>query len=147
MICVETANAADDAVTLPAGGRHLMSATLRAGSAGVKRPARDRRVRARRLTLAGAAPARRPPAPTELEAARAAQAEAARRYRESLEALLPLQEARWSAPRPTWPPGTRLVAQGLVAAAGPRRGRARGAASPPRRPRARGLAWPRRRRW
>lgn len=28
MLCVETANAADDAVTLPAGGRHLMSATL-----------------------------------------------------------------------------------------------------------------------
>jgi glucose-6-phosphate 1-epimerase len=29
MICVETANAADDAVTLAAGGRHVMSATLR----------------------------------------------------------------------------------------------------------------------
>jgi D-hexose-6-phosphate mutarotase len=28
MLCVETANAADDAVTLPAGGHHLMSATL-----------------------------------------------------------------------------------------------------------------------
>lgn len=28
MLCVETANAADDAVTLPAGGRHLMSATI-----------------------------------------------------------------------------------------------------------------------
>ena len=30
MICVETANAADDAIALPAGGRHLMSATIRA---------------------------------------------------------------------------------------------------------------------
>jgi glucose-6-phosphate 1-epimerase len=29
MLCVETANAADDAVTLPAGGRHVMTATLR----------------------------------------------------------------------------------------------------------------------
>jgi D-hexose-6-phosphate mutarotase len=29
MVCVETANAADDAVTLPAGARHLMTATLR----------------------------------------------------------------------------------------------------------------------
>ena len=29
MVCVETANAADDAVTLPAGGRHVMTATLR----------------------------------------------------------------------------------------------------------------------
>ena len=29
MLCVETANAADDAVTLPAGGHHLMTATLR----------------------------------------------------------------------------------------------------------------------
>jgi hypothetical protein len=29
MVCVETANAADDAVTLPAGGHHLMTATLR----------------------------------------------------------------------------------------------------------------------
>ena len=29
MICVETANAADDAVTLPAGERHTMSATIR----------------------------------------------------------------------------------------------------------------------
>ena len=28
MLCVETANAADDAVTLPVGGRHLISATL-----------------------------------------------------------------------------------------------------------------------
>jgi glucose-6-phosphate 1-epimerase len=28
MLCVETANAADDAVTLPAGGRHVMSATI-----------------------------------------------------------------------------------------------------------------------
>jgi glucose-6-phosphate 1-epimerase len=29
MVCVETANAADDAVTLSAGGRHVMSATIR----------------------------------------------------------------------------------------------------------------------
>jgi glucose-6-phosphate 1-epimerase len=29
MLCVETANAADDAVTLSAGGRHVMSATIR----------------------------------------------------------------------------------------------------------------------
>jgi glucose-6-phosphate 1-epimerase len=29
MVCVETANAADDAVTLAAGARHLMSATIR----------------------------------------------------------------------------------------------------------------------
>jgi D-hexose-6-phosphate mutarotase len=29
MVCVETANAADDAVTLPAGARHVMTATLR----------------------------------------------------------------------------------------------------------------------
>jgi D-hexose-6-phosphate mutarotase len=29
MVCVETANAADDAVTLEAGGRHVMTATLR----------------------------------------------------------------------------------------------------------------------
>jgi glucose-6-phosphate 1-epimerase len=29
MICVETANAADDAVTLPAGGRHAITATIR----------------------------------------------------------------------------------------------------------------------
>jgi D-hexose-6-phosphate mutarotase len=29
LLCVETANAADDAVTLPAGGRHVMTATLR----------------------------------------------------------------------------------------------------------------------
>ena len=29
MLCVETANAADDAVTLPAGGRHVMTATIR----------------------------------------------------------------------------------------------------------------------
>lgn len=32
MVCVETANASDDAVTLPAGGRHLMSATIRVES-------------------------------------------------------------------------------------------------------------------
>ena len=30
MVCVETANAADDAVTLAAGARHVMSATIRA---------------------------------------------------------------------------------------------------------------------
>jgi glucose-6-phosphate 1-epimerase len=29
MVCVETANAADDAVTLPAGARHVMTATIR----------------------------------------------------------------------------------------------------------------------
>jgi D-hexose-6-phosphate mutarotase len=33
MLCVETANAADDAVTLPAGGRHVMTATLRVETA------------------------------------------------------------------------------------------------------------------
>ncbi|HEU4371095.1 MAG TPA: D-hexose-6-phosphate mutarotase [Methylomirabilota bacterium] len=33
MVCVETANAADDAVTLPAGGRHVMTATLRVEAA------------------------------------------------------------------------------------------------------------------
>ena len=31
MVCVETANAADDAVTLEPGGRHVMTATLRVG--------------------------------------------------------------------------------------------------------------------
>jgi D-hexose-6-phosphate mutarotase len=29
MICVETANAADDAVTLAPGARHVMTATIR----------------------------------------------------------------------------------------------------------------------
>lgn len=33
MLCVETANAADDAVTLPPGGRHVMTATLRVETA------------------------------------------------------------------------------------------------------------------
>jgi len=33
MVCVETANAADDAVTLPAGGRHVMTATIRVEAA------------------------------------------------------------------------------------------------------------------
>ena len=32
MLCIETANAAENAVTLPAGGRHLMSATVRVES-------------------------------------------------------------------------------------------------------------------
>ena len=32
MVCVETANAADDAVTLPPGGRHVMTATIRVGA-------------------------------------------------------------------------------------------------------------------
>jgi len=30
LVCVETANAADDAVTLAAGAQHVMSATIRA---------------------------------------------------------------------------------------------------------------------
>jgi hypothetical protein len=29
MVCVETANAADDAVTLESGQRHVMTATIR----------------------------------------------------------------------------------------------------------------------
>ena len=70
------------------------------------------------VTLVGAAPAPPgPPAPTELEAARGAQAEAARRYRESLEALLPLQEAAVERAAAEATRQRGLVAQGLVAAA------------------------------
>ncbi len=69
------------------------------------------------LALVGAAPAPPgSPAPTELEAARAAQAEAARHYRESLEALLPLQEAAVERAAADAVRRRELVAQGLVAA-------------------------------
>jgi hypothetical protein len=67
------------------------------------------------LALAGAAPVS--PAATELEAARAAQVEAARRYRESLEALLPLQDAAVERAAAEAARTRGLVAQGLVAAA------------------------------
>jgi hypothetical protein len=64
------------------------------------------------LTLTGAAPASE-----NLEAARAAQAEAARRYRESLDALLPLQEAARERAAAEAERRRALLAQGLVARA------------------------------
>src|SRR5207244_6180638 len=58
-----------------------------------------------------------PGAPRELEAARAAQAEAGRRYRESLDALLPLREAAVTRAERALERQQALVAEGLVAPA------------------------------
>lgn len=68
------------------------------------------------LAAAPAAPA--PPTATpELQAARAAQAEAARRYRASLDALLPLHEAAEARAATEAERRRALLAQGLIAAA------------------------------
>ncbi len=70
------------------------------------------------LGLAGAAPAARAPAAAEdLEAVRAAQAEAARRYRESLDALLPLHEAAAARAAAAAERRRALLAEGLIARA------------------------------
>jgi len=58
-----------------------------------------------------------PPITGELEAARAAQAEAARRYRESLDALLPLHEAAEQRAAAEAERRRALVGQGLIARA------------------------------
>jgi hypothetical protein len=58
-----------------------------------------------------------PPATGELEAARAAQAEAARRYRESLDALLPLHEAAEQRAAAEAERQRGLLGQGLIARA------------------------------
>jgi hypothetical protein len=58
-----------------------------------------------------------PPAPAELEAARAAQAEAARRYHASLDALLPLHEAAEARAAAEAARQRALLAQGLIARA------------------------------
>ena len=71
-------------------------------------------------TLAAGAATASPPAPgapRELEAARAAQAEAAHRYRESLDALLPLREAAVTRAERALERQHALVAEGLVAPA------------------------------
>ena len=71
-------------------------------------------------TLAAGAATASPPAPAaqrELEAARAAQAEAAHRYRESLGALLPLREAAVTRAERALERQQALVAEGLVAPA------------------------------
>jgi hypothetical protein len=65
------------------------------------------------VSVAGVSPAAR----DDLEAARAAQAEAARRYRESLEALLPLQEAAVQRAAAEAERRRALLAQGLIASA------------------------------
>jgi hypothetical protein len=67
-------------------------------------------------TAAAAGPATRA-ARHDLETARAAQAEAARRYRESLEALLPLREAAVTRTRADLERRRALVGQGLTAPA------------------------------
>jgi hypothetical protein len=58
-----------------------------------------------------------PPAPSELETARAAQAEAARRYRERLAALLPLHEAAEQRAATEAARRRALLASGLIARA------------------------------
>ena len=72
-----------------------------------------------------------PPIAGELDAARAAQAEAARRYRESLDALLPLHEAaeqRAAAEAERW---RALLGQGLIARADAEAARELAALPPP----------------
>jgi hypothetical protein len=68
------------------------------------------------VTAAARAPAA-PPATGELDAARAAQAEAARRYRESLDALLPLHEAAEQRAAAEAERQRELLERGLIAAA------------------------------
>jgi hypothetical protein len=69
------------------------------------------------LVAAGPAPPPAPAATNELEAARAAQAEAARRYRESLDVLLPLQAAAVERAAAEVERRRGLHARGLIAAA------------------------------
>jgi hypothetical protein len=69
------------------------------------------------LAVAGAAPGSRAPAAADLDAARAAQAEAARRYRESLDALLPLHEAAAARAADDAERRRALLAGGLIARA------------------------------
>jgi hypothetical protein len=65
---------------------------------------------------AGGAPAPTAAPPPDLEAARAAQAVAARRYRESLEELLPLREAAVARAQARLQRDRELLARGVIAA-------------------------------
>ena len=120
MLCVETANAADDAVTLAAGGRHLMSATLSVEARRLSARRAARRARAARRR----GPRRRCPRPAGAAGRRPSWRPRARpRPRPrggTARASRPCcrcRRPRWSARPPRPSAGARLVAQGLIAAA------------------------------